>query len=259
MRQAIVSLVGLTLLVAAGAVHGQDFAIDSFFDVFTAQSVTEGPPYPSQPPIRIAAYGGGMYLEDIELEFFGPGSDPFDNLIMDAADSGGMEGNDPGDAVALAVRLPNGDFDVDSFFDITYRIDWHGPEHAIKNVALPSGDFAVDSFFDITYQIEFEDGTQATRGVRGTLSPGQEAVTGISGGVQPSDNFSVDSFFDISYQIEFSSSVPVDPNLPLLDIQLNGGHTPEPSTFILLATGALGLFTYGWRRRCRGQSERSSL
>ena len=250
MRQVIVSLVGLALLVSTGVAHGQDFAIDSFFDVFTELSVTEGPPYPSSPPIRIASHGGGMYLEDIELGF-GPGSDPFDNLIMDAADSGGMEGNDPGDTASLAVRLPNGDFSVDSFFDITYRIVLDGPEHAIKKVTLPSGDFAVDSFFDITYQIEFEDGTQATRGVRGMLSPGQEAVTAILGNVLPSDNFSVDSFFDITYQIEFSSSVPVDPNLPLLNIQLDGGHTPEPSTFVLLVTGSISLLVYALRRRRR--------
>ena len=249
MRYAITGIVGLALLVAAGVARGQDYAIDSFFDVFADQSMTGGPPYPSSPPIRIASYGGGMYLEDINL-FFGPGSDPFDGgVVAEAVDSGGPAGGDPGNRVTLDIRSPDGNFNVDSFFDITYQIEFDGPERAIEKVDLPSGDFAVDSFFDITYQIEFADGTRETRGVHGTFSPGQPGVTATLVSVLPSGNFAVDSFFDITYQIEFEGQV--DAELPLLTIDLEGGHTPEPSTLILLATGALGFLAYRWRRRRR--------
>ena len=251
MKSVLVGLIGLILLIATGPVCAQDFAVDSFFDVFTELSMTEGPPYPSAPPIRIASSGGGMYLEDIELGF-GPGSDPFDNqvvLSMTAEDTGGPVGGDPGQMATLAISTPDGTFNVDSFFDITYQIDFEGQEHAIKKVDLPSGDFAVDSFFDITYQIEFEDGIRETRGVRGTLMPGQSAVKGISGSVLPSSDFAVDSFFDIIFEIDIDEGATFDPGLPLLRIDLEGGHTPEPSSIILLGTGALALLGYVWRRR----------
>jgi len=250
MRQAIVCLVAAVLLVAAGPARGEDYSIDSFFDVFTEFSHTEGPPFPSDPPIRIASRGGGMYLEDIVLQFFEPGSEPFDNPVADASDSGGSQGDDWGKTATLLIGSPNGNFNVDSFFDIIYRIEFDGSERAIEGVSLPSGDFAVDSFFDITYQIEFSDGTQETRGVRGTLTPMQPAVTGISGEVVPSSDFAADSFFDITYQIDFGT-VPIDPGLPLLRIDLEGGHTPEPGSLTLLVAGGLMLLACTRRRRRR--------
>jgi len=236
------------LLLVVSADSAPALGVDSFFDVFTEADSSAGPPYPSDPPVRIGAYGQGKHLEDIILRV-GSQTDAQDVLMIDAIDSGGGAGGDAGDSATLAISLPEGNFNVDSFFDIVYRIDFSAPDAAIKSVSLPDSQFVVDSFFDISYQIEFDGGGTQTRTIRGTFTPGQNSVTKIDGAITPSASFVADSFFDITYQIEFNPGIH-ESDKPLLYVGLIGGYTPEPGTIALLGLGGAGLLAT-WRRRRR--------
>jgi hypothetical protein len=69
-------------------------------------------------------------IELLELAGTLPAGDPdFDLLRITAGTSFGL----PGPGRAAATKLPSGQWNVDSFFDITYRIDWAG---------APGGPFA---------------------------------------------------------------------------------------------------------------------
>ena len=69
------------------------------------------------------------------------------------------------------------------------------------------GDFQVDSFFDIEYQIDFHDSARQSS-VRLEAPADDIRLTDSSVG----GDFTVDSFFDIEYQIDSPSSGPVPGN-----------------------------------------------
>ena len=188
------------------------------------------------------------------LLFQGPGGG-FDVDSMTIQES-------PASPPATLTRLPSGDFQVDSFFDITYRI------------APPGGDFVVDSFFDIAYTIEFNvdpdpdltnddqarfnmnilemdfgsatPGGDNSSGTQLRLAPGgghgHVTVLKIAGPPGGGGDFQVDSFFDISLELSADGGntwIPASQNTELFE-SVSG--VPEPGSLALLgATGVIAL------------------
>jgi hypothetical protein len=161
--------------------------------------------------------------------------------------------------------LPSGGFQVDSFFDITYRV---GPA---------GGPYSVDSFFDVFTEIEISpptnnpDGSQTfdTEMLSMDLSgaPGQPSgndILGLSSVAEHrghvtilkspapggGSNYHIDSFFDIFTELSIDGGnmyAPPSSSTPMagsVDI-----YVPEPSTAVLLALGSL--IAIGIRRRVK--------
>ncbi|MBC8422525.1 hypothetical protein H8E07_00220 [bacterium] len=172
--KAIVSVLLLSAVLATAA----SARIDSFFDIWTEASLVAGPPYPA------CCHEGAVGHPDAAGSIVTDGGL---SVALSAA-------TDQGSGAPLAAHLdagPGGDFNVDSFFDITYD--------------FTKQDFVVDSFFDITYDFHSSTGPA-------TLVP---EVPGAPGNNPESffDITYVDSFFDITYRVEFGPGVQHDLHL----------------------------------------------
>lgn len=146
---------------------------------------------------------------------------------------------------------PGGNWQVDSFFDITYRVGIEGvPGGPLPVLQAPAGQFTVDSFFDITYRIDFSAPSMPKFydvRLQGDLPPELKLLD-----MQIStNNWAVDSFFDITYRIGPVGDPPVlNLEEPSVSMAMTGQFVPEPSTFALAALGTLGVLAYA-RRRAR--------
>lgn len=96
----------------------------------------------------------------------------------------------------------------------------------------------VDSFFDITYQINFSDGSYHTLNLRGEPLPALKLVNVGVGSVNTTDSF-FDVFFDITLR---AGAAAPDPASPSMKITMTGQYVPELATLALLLIGGfLGL------------------
>jgi hypothetical protein len=129
----------------------------------------------------------------------------------------------PGDPVqtfsAVMYRLNGelfGDPDFCTFI-ITAGTDYGLPSPGQTTLSeLPSGDFAVDSFFDVTYQVEFEgcpgsqlDGYAGTTTGTVRLQTYESGWTGWSELVYPPGHSMVDESIDLAFEI-WGREVPVE-------------------------------------------------
>jgi len=151
-----------------------------------------------------------------------------------------------GHVTVLKASDPVGtDYQVDSFFDITYQI------------APPDSDFQVDSFFDIAYRIgmtkkeaeprhKIKAVDRASPYIHpGVASPGGGDPPIIEGTIvdfehtfeDSGGDWQVDSFFDIEYRISFDGgntwSGPTDP------VRSEMTQVPEPASIALIGIGGL--------------------
>jgi hypothetical protein len=129
---------------------------------------------------------------------------PGDPEQMFAADMYRLEGELFGDPDFCTFRITAGS---------DYGLP--GPGQATLT-ELPSGDFAVDSFFDVTYQIEFEgcagsqlDGYMGTTTATIRLQTYESGWTGWSELVYPAGHPMVDESIDLAFEI-WGREVPVE-------------------------------------------------
>ncbi len=262
LRPAIVPVLLAALLVTGFAGSSQAQA-DSFFDIFVdvwdsgevhMQPVDSGAyPFPP-PPLDFPDVGAAGQI-DIEMV----------SLSLRSSQPMVLSPPDP----------TSGQFTVDSFFDIEYRINADNGSGAPAPV--------VDSFFDIEYRIDvtpgrteflpegevqhfdiemvslsltssqpidlpgdpdFDLAIQLIEGQPAAFD-GHVTVLKLAGG---GGTFHVDSFFDIFVELSIDGGPPV---ASTQDSQLRLAHSaivPEPSTFGMLA---LGLFAtwFAYRRK----------
>jgi hypothetical protein len=75
-------------------------------------------------------------------------------------------------------------------------------------------------------------------------STGQSSIEALGGGVGGNDGFRIDSFFDVFVELTLDTTPPLATTRGPLHLSM----VPEPSTWLLLLTGFLGL-GFGWRQR----------
>jgi hypothetical protein len=149
---------------------------------------------------------------------------------------------------------PGPNWQVDSFFDITYRVGIEGVAGGPAPVLqAPQGDFTVDSFFDITYRIDFSGPSMPKFydvRLQGSLPEDLQLLD-----LQISNNnWAVDSFFDITYRIGPVGDPPVlSLTEPSVSMMMTGHFVPEPSTLVLAALGLLGILANARRRQSRAR------
>ncbi len=95
--------------------------------------------------------------------------------------------------------------------------------------------YHIDSFFDITYEIDFVDGSYLDLTISGTPGPGLLFADVGFEHSQP------DSFFDITYDLTVDDFPLLDLDQPLVAMTMTGNYVPEPATLGLLALGGLAL------------------
>ena len=109
--------------------------------------------------------------------------------------------------------------------------------------ATPTLNTSVDSFFDITYHIEFAGGAYSLLNLTGTPGAGLafSDVAVIWTGV--------DSFFDVFFELSYDNPTMLDlDNEPLMHMTMTGEYIPEPATLTLVLLGGLALVRRKSRR-----------
>jgi hypothetical protein len=167
---------------------------------------------------------------------------------------------------------PGGGAAISSFFDIFLEVSTGGGGNWVDGL-----DWDCDSFFD------FFPPSPTTPGVHSSTISGlwmtgpdmpaniqiRESPTRASNGSTRIESvpggYMIDSFFDIFLEVSTDGGGNW---LPITAVSHDGGNTwipdgpnspavmrvegvPEPSTFVLLGMGAVGLLAYAWRRRKR--------
>ena len=244
-------LVNVVLTLAVVSLLAVPAGATSFFDIFT-DLPSVGPPYPSHDQGIGHMVGGAVMLDLVhhtmihEISAGGPGGNPL-----------------PCQAVSLNGLPPGEPWGIDSFFEITYRIDLAGgapwPVDSFFDIfceveipgigraplvplhpALPPSDPAyffdityIDSFFDIYYRVSVGPGGGCHElHVHGEIQPGAH-IRSLGVGHQPL----ADSFFDVFFEIEKNPGpIEIDPILPILKTTtegqfLTGPLAAEPATW----------------------------
>ncbi len=210
-------------------------AFDSFFDIFVD------------------------VVESGQLSYELQSPTPYDNGTIQTEMVSMSLTPSPGSSVVVQDRrATNGDFTVDSFFDIEYRIEFGG-----------GSSYTVDSFFDVFVELSVQppesgnseqetfptemlsmDLTGASPGPdnNGTLlrlldsaeHHGHVTVLKLSDPGPGAGNFHVDSFFDVFTEISLddgNSYIPAESSNSLH----GGASIPEPASAFTLVVGGLAL------------------
>jgi len=222
---------------------------DSFFDVWYESSVPTGPPYPNAGfQGAVGHSGGGSYVTDgyftIKMEdcmVVSTSAQIFTYMTGVDTAPGTGQGDFSVDSFfdifydgAADTSGTSCEFCVDSFFDVSLRYDdptTGGPAAlADLNAAYPPGDtrryfdtWFVDSFFDITYEVSFSGGMNHQVTIHGTV-PSELRLTNVSVGLR--NPGSVDSFFDIF--IDISPVAPMQPGTSALTLRQTGLFSTPP-------------------------------
>lgn len=217
------------------------FRVYSFFDITYGYEGTAGPPYPSGPPVEVAVLNpigpGGTLIETGIIQLILHSVEPNIPTAMLGQDSGGGPGSPGIDSffdIFTELSAPPNPIIFDVFVDIRPPRTG-GPEPAL-------GDWNVDSFFDIEYRIDFSDGSSQDHKIQWTPGPGLSLRD-----VHLDNVARMDSFFDIWFELTLDEPNLFDPGLPLVTMSMTGVYVPEPWTLGLLITGALA--GIGRRRR----------
>lgn len=185
-------------------------------------------------------YAGAVQTEMVSMSLTGP-LDPTGTVLLPAP--GTVEPVDSFFDVFTELRVGGGDFSVDSFFDITYRISNNGGggggNTGIWDTEIVSMDLkAASPVGPIAMRL---DPTQP--------SQGQHSITELADGT-----FVVDSFFDVFTELSVDGGPFVAAAGPVrFDLT---AVVPEPASVVLALFGALGVAALARRRRCgtRGRS-----
>jgi hypothetical protein len=214
----------LTLVVGPS----QAQAVESFFDVFP--ELTQGPPYPSTPPITVTVQNqivstGRIDAEIVflSLQAVQPPSMP---SRMTGRDSGGGIGS-PGleSFFDVFVEIDVGDIPAESFFDVFF--DMTSPTGIAMTLAKePEPSFA-ESFFDVFFDTTVTDmpGMILTHHVTGQVGLGYE----LSDVLVSSPTPFVDSFFDVFFDITVTGVQPADPSQPVIGMTMTGALITDPA------------------------------
>jgi len=238
LTKSLTALTGLVIAVSALFATQTRANVDSFFDVFVG-AVDEGEAWREidllTSPIPFSNSSGTVQIEMVSMS---------------------LRSSQP-----LGVTdLGDGNFQVDSFFDIEYRLS--PPD---------SSDFTVDSFFDVAYRMTFaNDPTQSdsdkqhfdteilSMDLNGALpAPGNSGsqlrlagpphrhrghvtVLKIASPPGGGGDFQVDSFFDIFTEVSLDDGNTWLTSPSALMVESVSG-VPEPATLTLLAIGGLTL------------------
>jgi len=136
---------------------------------------------------------------------------------------------------------PGGGF-RDSFFDIFVECRTPAPPGGVGSAmeVLGATSSFVDSFFDITYRIDVPGTGPVTHTLHGQMAPGAHLNNF-------STQFRIDSFFDVFTEISLDPSYDPTAHPSPMRITQRSSYVPTPASAMLLAMG--GLATLGRRRR----------
>ncbi len=158
----------------------------------------------------------------------------------------GMSGNIvPSPLIESPQLQPGGEWTIDSFFDITFDIDFAGEPPLVATGTghvIGTGSGTTSRFFETEMlSLDLVSGSPILFRESSTLpSTGQATIDSLPGG-----GFRIDSFFDVFMEISLDDGATWSPSQGSTRLE----STPEPSSLILIATGALA-FGFLLRRRC---------
>ena len=144
-------------------------------------------------------------------------------------------------AVAVLLAIGSAKSTTASYITVTFTSETH--TITIKDTSFPSSAWSIRDVGN-----NEQTGGDGTNGTQKTDSTGFVAATGIANWTSPDEidiHMGTESWTNSIFAPYFTVTTTVTVG-PILSDQ---ERIPEPSTFALLAAGAISLLAYAWRRR----------
>jgi len=248
------NLFALLLVTMSVAPFSATAAENAFFDIVTESA--SGPPYPTgNVVVNLLELGELATLEHTSTVLLSMSvrSDKATPKLLEAA-AKGIAGGQEFVQFDLLYNGDGTDLEADTFFDITYRVEFQGqpgttPQVSVQELFDPDGSLVASVNIG---------GHKAGGGGTGVARVGGKMhLEDVSMGIiAPAVNHSaLDPSFEIAFRLHLVDPAMIAMNQPLVRLTFTAQSVPEPSSLWLAA--ASGIAWIGQRRLARRRPLRS--